>query len=424
MIIGIIIFIFVALIGSIWLISYVSDNYSNVIIVSGSYLTEVSAAKLVAMLLIAFFVFYLSLRALHYFIKTIRYASQFHLNSKLKKSRQGLYQGYISLIEGDTHKAKNHLSKHIDIAENPAFHHLGIARAAQMEEAYDERDLHLKLANKVQPDAQTAIAISQAEMQIYANQLEQARAGLITLLEKKPISNYAQKLLAKVFYQQEDWKNLALLLPDLIRKGIVNKATIERYESASLKGIFQMYAHKDTLDRLTSEWKKIPTSTQRQVETTLRFCEALIVAGDNNQASKLLIKHINQTWDKSLVRLFGKVPHDDYNQATKVAEAWLVKHDNCPTLLLALARLYQKQKLWGKSRSLYLSSLNKLPNKNGYLEFAKLLEETGETSNAQHCYQVGLNFCVHHKASVLKLQNRLEVEPKIDIITSPAANTS
>ncbi|MCK5725330.1 MAG: heme biosynthesis protein HemY [Thiotrichaceae bacterium] len=419
MIISLIIFIAVVLIASIWLISYVADNYSSVIIASsGGQLSEISAIKFMAGILIAFFIFYFGLRLIQHFIKLTRYASQFRLNSKLTKSRQGLFQGYLSLIEGNTMNAKNNLLKHIDVAENPALHYLGTARVAHMMEDFDERDVQLKLANESQPDAHKAIAISQAEMQIYANQLEQARAGLITLLEEKPKSLYAQKLLSKVFYKQEDWANLATLLPELAKKGVINESTFKEYEDASLKGIFQMYAHEDSLDRLYAAWKKIPAKTRRQPQTSLKYCEALIVAGDTSRASKLLLKRINSSWDESLVNLYGKITHDDSNQAIKHAEVWLTEHDNCPTLLLTLARLYRGQKLWGKARNFYLSSLNQSPNKNGYLEFAELLAETGEHSNAETCYQVGLSYCVYHKAQALKLQSRLEIEPKLDVTPS------
>ena len=416
MIISIIIFVFITLIASIWLISYIADNYSSVIIVSGSYLSEVSAAKLVAAILIAFLLFYLFLRALHHLIKITRYASQYRLNSKLAQSRKGLYQGYLSLIEGDTNTARINFKKQLAVAENPSFHHLGLARVAQMEEAYNERDKQLKLANESQHDAHTAIAISQAEMQIHANQLEQARAGLITLLEEKPTSDHAKKLLAKVFYKQEDWKQLLSLLPKLNKISGINKQAFEHYEEKAIKGVFQMHAHKEGLERLEQEWKNIPSATRQQAPTLLKYCESLIMAGGSNQVSTLLNKQINTAWDESLVKLYGKTQHSDPNKAIQAAEGWLVEHDNCPVLLLTLARLYHSQKLWGKARRFYLNSLNKRPNKDGYLEFAELLEEIDEKENAQHCYKVGLSYCVNHKAHALILQNR--VEPKLDISTN------
>lgn len=394
--------------ATLGLFNYLSDNPNNIVIYWSGHNIEISLANLVAAVLLAFLAFYLALRLLKHIINMGKYAGNYQKRKIRRKTRHGLMQGFLSLIQGEWDRAKHLLLEDADKSEIPVLHFLGAARAAHLQENYAERDRYLKDANEFANGTEIAIAISQAEMQLHAGQLEQARAGLITLLEEFPKLQYAKKLLAKSYYRQEDWKNLSAMLPELFKLGIFNEKDLKNYEMAALKGLFQMYASEENLPKLKSQWKKLPADIRNKPGTVLYYTKALIAAGDNTTANKLMTTTLNKQWDDALAEQFGLSDHDNMNAAIKQAEKWLPEHDKSPIFLLSIARLYRKNQLWGKARNFFESSLNMAPSATGYLEFAELLEQIGETGNANICYRVGLNFCIHNKGLPLILQNRHE----------------
>ena len=126
-----------------------------------------------------------------------------------------------------------------------------------MQEAYDRRDSYLKVASEQGEEAQIAVSVSQAEMQFTSDQLEQSRATLIHLLEVAPKHPYAIKLLAKVYYQQEDWSNLFSLLPDLDKLSLIKAKDHKKYQTTALTGIFHTLSHKKDISSLPNLMEEI-----------------------------------------------------------------------------------------------------------------------------------------------------------------------
>ncbi|MEE9351307.1 MAG: heme biosynthesis HemY N-terminal domain-containing protein, partial [Thiotrichaceae bacterium] len=273
--------------GSFWLFDTLLAEQSNIVLYWSGHSIELSAANLVAALIVTFLAFYIVLRIFKHLISMGKYAHNYRQRKTRRRTRNGLMQGLLSLVEGNWDKAETQLLADAAHSEIPVLHYLGAARAAHLREAYELRDQYLKQANEAPSSngpngrAEIAIAISQAEMQLYSEQLEQARAGLITLLEEHPKHHYAKKLLAKSYYKQEDWKNLSALLPEMNKLTVLNEKESERYETASLKGIFQMYASEDNVSKLKLEWKKIPTDIRNKSNAILLYSKALVAAGDN-----------------------------------------------------------------------------------------------------------------------------------------------
>ncbi len=287
---------------------------------------------------------------------------------------------------------------------------LAAARSAHMQEAYDRRDDYLKTASEEGEEAQVAVAVSQAEMQFSSNQLEQSRATLIRLLEVTPKHPYALKLLAKVYYQQEDWNNLFSLLPDLDKLSLIKEKDNRKYQRTALTGIFHSLARKKDSKSLQALWKKLPNNLYENPEVLLLYCEALNESGDSEKSNKLLIDALAKKPDEKLFERYGLIEHENIGNAIKKAEKWLLDNSKSPMLLLALARLNRNFQLWGKSKSYYNASLNFSPSSAVYLELAELLEELSEHENAQLCYKQGLEYSIHKKGEILNLKALRPIE--------------
>lgn len=408
MIIPYILFFFILFALTLWVFGFLA-KYPDVMIYWQGNVATISTTDLVAYVLLSFFAFYTLLQLARYTFTMSHYIKQYKEKKRHKNAQKNLIQGLIALIDGNWKTAEDKLTHDVNYSNMPILNYLGAARVAQEQQQYEQRDGYFKQAHKhaKQVKASTAISIAQADMQLNAKQLEQARAGLITLLEDNPQHHYAKQLLIKVYYRQEDWKSLHNLIQTIHQQNILSKEALATYESAALKGIFHMYANEQSLQTLQQEWKKLSTDTQQKPATVYLYSQALIMAGDSKTANALITHTLNEKWDDSLITLYGISKHNDYANAIQQAETWLSQQgqDNNPELLLSIARLYSHHHPWEKAREYYVKSLNLAPNLQAYLEFAKHLQQQGEQENAEICYQYGLKYCIYQKGQALKLKN-------------------
>jgi HemY protein len=400
------------IIAMFWLASFILQHAETVTIIWGtwgSYTVE-STNLLIALVIvfIAFYFFIWLFKTLFGIKKNIRN----YCNTRLtNKAGQSLTQGLIQFTAGHWTESETLLLRNIDHAETPLLNYLVAARAAHMQENYDNRDQYLKKAAKKGENAHIAVAVSQAEMQLDSKQVEQARATLVHLLELSPAHPYANKLLASVYYKQEDWKNLFDLLPELKKQKLLRKTLQKKYENASLKGIFQSTALKNQPTKLHLLWKKLPIGIKSKPQAVLHYIDALISVDDAKLAEKILLGALNKNWDSALVERFGQIDHISLNKSIQQAEKWLQQHNNSPELLICLARLYRSNMLWGKACYFYESGLNMSPNVKCYLEFAELLIQLDDNDNAALCYQKGLKYCATKKGEALYLKSKNLADP-------------
>ena len=404
-------------IGAFWLGSYAFEHSVDVNVKWGDWgnitLTSTTALIGIVVGLIALYVLITLLKTLFGLRKRIRNYRSAKLSETAKKE---LTSGLIHFTEGHWEQSEKMLLNNVTHSETPLLNYLAASRSAHMQEAFDRRDAYLKTASEQGEEAHIAVSVSQADMQFTSGQSEQARATLIHLLEVAPNHPYAIKLLAKVYYKQEDWSNLFSLLPELNKQSLIKESDREKFESTALTGIFHMLAGKKESSQLQALWKKLPANIRDKPNAILLYCNALSKAGDKATSDKLLTATLNKNWDESLVERYGLIEHSNLGSAIKQGEKWLLEHEKSPMLLLALARLNRQYQLWGKSKVYYNSSLNFSPSAPVYLELAELLEELDETENAETCYKLGLKYSINKQGEILNLKSTRNADPSLAIV--------
>lgn len=408
-------------VGAFWLGSYAFEHSVDVYVKWGDWgsVTLTSTTVLIAAVL-GFLTLTLVIAILRTLFGLPEKVREYKKKKLSLKANQELIKGLVHFTEGHWEQSEQMLLNNVNYSETPLLNYLAAARSAHMQEAYERRDAYLKTASEQGEDAQIAVSVSQAEMQVTSGQFEQARATLIHLLETSPKHPYANKLLAKIYFHQEDWSNLFALLPELNKQSLIKTTDREKYEAAALMGVFHTLAHKKDLQKLQALWKKLPANIREKPQVILLYCQALSESGAEVVSDKLLISSISKLWSEELVERFGLLEHENIGSAIKQGEKWLKIHEKSPMLLLALARLHRKYQLWGKSKVYYNSSLNFLPSSAVYLELAELLDELKEHDNAQLCYKLGLEFSIRKKGEILNLRiprdsdSSLAVVPNID----------
>ena len=119
---------------------------------------------------------------------------------------QSLTSALIALQEGKWADAEKQVLRHARRSDEPLIHYLIAAKAAQKQNNIEHRDHYLRLAHKVAGDDIVVAGLAQAELQIAADQKEQARVTLEDLRKLSPKHLYVLQSLLKVY---EDMGSMA-----------------------------------------------------------------------------------------------------------------------------------------------------------------------------------------------------------------------
>ncbi|MGB6976904.1 MAG: heme biosynthesis protein HemY, partial [Gammaproteobacteria bacterium] len=142
-------------------------------------------------------------------------------------------------------------------------------------------------------------------------------------------------------------------------------------------------------EQVAAVWHEIPKPLRKNVQLVNCYADFLIQHRPN-QAEPLLRDALKHEWHPEWVRRYGLVHGENNAKQLALAESWLKEHENDPDLLFCLGRLCVRQRLWGKARHYFESSLKIKPASDVYYEFGELLEQLDEKPAALTCYRKGL----------------------------------
>lgn len=370
--------------GAVMLQQYPGYVYLEV----GLWTVETTLAFLIAALVVAFVLLYIGLRLLGLVVRTPRALRRGTYGRRTERSWRGLTRGLIEMAEGRWTQAEKILTRHAPDSDTALVHYLAAARAAQQAGAYERRDSYLKAAIEVNPEADVAVSLTQAELQLAHRQTEHALATLNRLRGLAPQHSYVLKLQARLYAVMEDWESLSELIPDVRGRKVLPRERIDVLERAAALGRLgerglDGAALKAIHDSLSRRMRDDP-------DIVLAYAERLIAVGGYETAEKHVRQVLGREWDERLARCYGRIPCEDAQRQLEHAEAWLKEHGRSPMLLLTLGRLCVRNRLWGKARIYFESSIGAGPRAETYFELANLLDELGEFGPAREQYRAGL----------------------------------
>lgn len=372
--------------GVVGLALLAQEDPGYVLLAWGDWTAESTLSLLLVALVIGFALTYMAVRLLvgswHLPGRMARWRRQ----QRAEKARRSTQQGLLALAEGNWKRAERYLIRDAADSEIPLINYLGAARAAQKQGADDRRDDYLARAHKSMPEAELAVGLTQAEVQLSHGQSEHALATLMHLRSVAPRHGYVLNLLRRLYERLGSWKELLELIPELRRQKAMEPRAIDALERRVHAELLKQAA---SADALREAWERVPRG-QRDGELLRLYVSGLMHVGEDEEAEKLLRDGIRQVWDPELVRLYGLVKTRDPNRQLTTAEVWLADHDRQPDLLLTLGRLALRAQLWGKARAYLEASLGAESRPETYCELGHLLNRLGEAGQAVECYRKGL----------------------------------
>ncbi|MCW8982612.1 MAG: heme biosynthesis protein HemY, partial [Gammaproteobacteria bacterium] len=190
--------------------------------------TSLTFALIISTLL--FSLFYLSIRTLSRTLKLPLYLARWQQRRRRERIRHATHQGLIALTEGRWKQAERFLGRYASGSEAPLLNYLGAARAAQKLGSSVRRDRYLAAAAKSMPDAELAVGLTQAEVQLSNQQTEQALATLRHLHSIAPKHEHVLYLLKKIYLQLKSWDDLVELLPALRQHKVFEVEALDELE--------------------------------------------------------------------------------------------------------------------------------------------------------------------------------------------------
>lgn len=358
----------------------------------GRWTVETTLAFAAVVLVAAFILLYLLLRFLSHLVRGPRAWRRGLGRRRVERSRRALVRGLIEMSEGRWERAEKLLLRQASDSDTSLLNYLAAARAAQQNGAYERRDRYLKQAIEANPEADVAVSLTQAELQLAHHQNEYALATLTRLRGLAPQHLYVLRLLARLYAEMEDWQQLAEVLPELRRHRIFEPDRLAKLERAAAIGCLAQA--ETTSAAQTTVWDSLPKRVREDALVLHVHARRLIEGDARSLAERRLRHHLERDWDERLARDYGLTVHEDPTRQLDYGEKWLKDHGRSPMLLLSLGRLAKRARLWGKARVYLESSINNGATAETYHELGSLLDEVGEIGPAREHYRSGLALAV------------------------------
>ncbi len=327
-------------------------------------------------------------------IKTIKFPGKlgnWNQNRKTVKAIENCNKGYIELAEGNWREAEKHLRKSANGSGMPILNYLAAARAAQEDGSQRRRDNYLLQAHKSDPEADIAIGLTQAELQIKDGQAEQALATLMHLRSVAPKHKQVLKMLFRVYQKLNSWKDLENLLPELRKNHIFEHNVLSQYEQALSKQLMAQAIQHKNHGELSAIWSRLPKATRAEPDMIYFYCQQLLSINEQDSALALVKEGIKHHWHTSLILLYGLAKEKDTVKQLATAESWLSDNGRSAELLLTLGRLSINNQLWGKARDYLSESIDVSPSTEAFQVLGELYEtQLSDSVEAMNCYREGL----------------------------------
>lgn len=367
------------------------EDPGYVLIGYGHWTLETSVAVAVVVTIVAFIALHYGLRGVSNVRGAPRRFRSWRQLKRGERARRLLSQGLVELAEGNWTVAEKHLMRHVRDSDTQLLNYLGAARAAQQRGDWERRDYYLQQAHLSMPEADVAVGLTQADLQLAQGQLEQALATATHLRQVAPSHAHVLKLLAKLYRELRDWERLHELLPELRKREVLDEGQLRRLIREVCTHRLDHAAGEGDVQRLQSAWKAMPRELHYDVGMLERYARHLVELGDGAAAEQLVADALGEQWDDRLVSLYGELPGRDAARQLVLAERWLKEHPQEPALLYTLAQLALRNRLWGKARTYLESSIGAGATVAAYNALGTLLEQMEEREAALDCYRKGMH---------------------------------
>jgi HemY protein len=362
-----------------------NDGY--VLLVFPPYRAEISLNLAILLMLAGFVTLYGLLRGIALTLSLPNRVRSFRERRRREKAAVVFQDAMRLLFEGRYSQALKKAGEAHAAGQSPGLAALVAARAAQRLREPCKQEAWLDRASMDEPQMQSARLMLEAEMYLDARRFDDAVAALKRL--QKIAGRHIAALRLELRAQQGcgNWDEV-LRIARLLEKrdGLLPELAQEVKLKAHQENVRQRQAD---LAQLLAYLRQVPAK-ESSPRLARGFAEALIELGAHDEAQSIIETQLDQAWDSTLIRLYGRLAGGNFTSRIARADKWLSQHPDDPQLLLALGRLCLAQRLWGKAQSYLEASLSLADQREVRLELAHLFEQTERSDEAMRHYRAAV----------------------------------
>lgn len=379
---------FIILLASVYLGLQLQYDPGYVLIAINKWTIETNFWVGIFALFLLFVITYLSIRLLGKLVRTPSAFNTWRSKYLAHKAQATTRKGLIEYSEGYWLKAKNHLIQALPNTDTPLLNYLTAARAAQKMGDSTLRDHYLREAQQSMPEAQIAVELTQAQLQLDDHQWEQALATLRHLQDLAPRHPYVLKLLMHLYEEVKDWNQLIALLPILKKNKVVSNEEFLALQQRTYNHAIEDLIKQHQGEAVNNLFHSLPKPLNNDPEIVSAYASFLLNNSDYVNAELILRRGLQHNFSDALVNLYGQLPATD--KLLTFAESLLKKYPHSAALQLCIARLCLGLHLWGKAKNHLEQAIQIMPTAIAYLTLGKLHEQLDEPVNACANYKKGL----------------------------------
>ncbi|OGT67707.1 MAG: hypothetical protein A3J38_06600 [Gammaproteobacteria bacterium RIFCSPHIGHO2_12_FULL_45_9] len=385
--------LFLILFLSLWVGTQISHHQGYVWIAYGSHSIQMTVWFTVLALFIVFVGGYVLWWLFNTVLGLKGRISAWHHHHTLEKGRTLTDQGLCELAEGQFELAECALVRAAPKITHPLINYLGAARAAHAQGAFERRDDYLHAAHVAAPDAEMAIGLTQAELQIHRKQWEQAAATLHRLREQDPKHPRVIRQLIEVSIEFRDTETLQALLPLWQRTRHSHSVLISRLERQA----YEVLIRHTAPDELTALWRTFAARIQADPALRLQYVTELAQHDPDTAAETIerivtsLIHEPVSTRDHEVLTALWQVysTFPPTSRRLQHTDQWALHFPQHADILRCAGILYMKEHFFGKARDYLTDSLRIEPHAHTAFALAQTLEALQETEAALAAYRQG-----------------------------------
>ena len=377
------------------LIELIRNDTGYVLVSFGDTTVEMSFWVGISIILFTAMIIFVAIKLMTYTWMNITGSIRFIAKARYRNTEQKFSQGLVHYIEGNWAVARKELLSSAKSSSNPLINYLAAARSAfEMGDSDATHDI-LNQAEKISPENNLAIIISQARIQLQGKQFEQCLATLARADIKDQDHPVIVDLKRQALWHVKDWSALIELLPK-IKKNKYNYDVYE-FEACIYLEYFNSQAKNITAEnseKIHVLWKNIPKKIKTKRTLITAYATQLFRVRSHTERNEELLDFIKNTlakeWIDELVDLYGQLTAKDKDRQLLTAEQWLVTQKDNVTLLHALGKIAITNELWDKAKY-YLEACLAIEEKPElYADLAQLMISVNDVESSHAFNAKGL----------------------------------
>lgn len=363
-----------------------NDGY--VLLVVPPWRVEISLNLFIVTLLVFFAVFYAAMRVTSATFGLPKRVREYR--ARRQRDQAGLvFQDAVRLLfEGRFGQAMKKATEAHGSGTAPGLSALIAARAAQRMREPEKQQYWLEHAKTDDPRTEAATLMLDAEMANEERRFADALDALGRLQGKLGRHIAALRLELRARQGTGDWDGVLKLVRQLAKRDALPAEVVR--EVLSQAHLANIAGRRNDQGQLIAYLRNIPED-ERGRRVNVSAVRGLIALDADGEAQRLIEASLDKAdgegWQSELAAIYGRLSGGDQTARVARAEAWLRGHPGDAVLLLALGRMCQRLRLWGKAQSYLEASLSVCATQEAHLELAHLLDQLDKADEANKHYR-------------------------------------